>query len=118
PTKDALLGPLRSEPLSDKKPLPLRDDYSAISEDEIDRLEGSFMFSDKQGIKLYRYEKRLFAQPLGMPLPDAEIFKVSDNTLRSPLVNILIKPVFEDGKNVERMEITFNGRTMTANRRK
>ncbi|MCB1025484.1 MAG: serine hydrolase, partial [Acidobacteria bacterium] len=50
PTKDALLGPLRSEPLSDKKPLPLRDDYSAISEDEIDRLEGSFMFSDKQGI--------------------------------------------------------------------
>ncbi|MEZ5345665.1 MAG: serine hydrolase [Pyrinomonadaceae bacterium] len=117
PRKDAELGDLRVEPLSGKKPAPLRNDFLAVPENEIEKLEGSFMFSEKQGIRLYRYESRLFAQPLGMPLPDAEMFKVADKTLRSPLVNIVIRPVFETDRNVETLEITFNGQTLSAKRR-
>ena len=74
------------------------------------------MFNKDLGLRLYKYDKRLFIQPLGMARPDAEVFVVSDGTLRSPLVNLIIRPIKNGDKKIDSLEMTFGGRTLTGKR--
>ena len=113
---DANIGPVQVKPLSGKKPIPLRKDYSAVPENQISLSAGTYMFNKDLGLRLYKYDKRLFIQPLGMARPDAEVFVVSDGTLRSPLVNLIIRPIKNGDKKIDSLEMTFGGRTLTGKR--
>jgi len=116
PSRFADLGPVREEKLTDKEPKPLRNDYLAVSKKRRSKLVGRFMFSENTGMKLYEFRKRLFLQPVGMPLTDAEVFEVSDGSLRSPLVDLIIEPIESNGKKIDSIKMSFRGQTVTGKR--
>jgi hypothetical protein len=105
------------EKLSDKNPIPIRSDYSLLTDKQRDALEGTYMFTEQEGMTLYPYEKRLFLQPIGMPLNDVEVLQVSDGSLRSPLVSLVVEPVFNDEMTVDEIQVTFRGQKMNGKRK-
>ncbi len=113
PKESKSLQQIKIKKLSDKKPITLREDYSLISKKRRADLEGVFMFTDKIGVKFYQTDSRLFLQPLGMPLSDAEVFQVSDGSLRSPLVNLVVLPTEnKTGGKIKEIMMSFRGRQM------
>ncbi|MEZ5426264.1 MAG: serine hydrolase [Pyrinomonadaceae bacterium] len=110
------LGPVRVKALSEKEPEPLRRDFKTVSAGSRRALEGRYMFNEKTGIRFYQFEDRLFLQPVGMPFPDAEVFEVADGSLRSPLVDFIVRPVRNGKETVETVEMTFLGETRTGRR--
>lgn len=116
PAPDAALQPLCAEKLSGRAPKPLRDDLSAVAEDRCDALQGRYMFSEDSGIRLYVFDGRLFAQSLGMPLGDVELFQAPDGSLGSPIAGIVLEPIHREHDRVEALRMTFRGRTQTGKR--
>ena len=116
PTDDASMGPLRPEKLSGKTPTPLRTDLTAVPASRRDALEARYMFSEDEGLRLYQFDNRLFAELLGVPLPDAELFQAFDGSLRSPVAPVVIEPVRSTDGHVEAIRMTFRGRTQTGKR--
>ncbi len=116
PTSGAPLDPARIKKLSGKHPTPLRSDLAAVPSSRRDALEARYMFSETRGLRLYQFGDRLFAQLLGVPLPDAELFQASDGSLRSPVAPVVIEPVTSANDHVEAVRMTFRGRTQTGKR--
>ncbi len=116
PAADATVGPVRPEKLSGKPPTPLRADLTAVPASRRDALEARYMFSADKGLRLYQFDDRLFAQLLGVPLPDAELFQDSNGSLRSPMAPVVIEPVRSADGHVEAVRMTFRGRTQTGQR--
>lgn len=112
-TGNQLVKQVKIEKLSDKKPAPLREDYSLLTKKRRSALEGVYMFTEQIGVKFYQSENRLFLQPIGMPLSDAEVFQVSDGSLRSPLVNMFVSPIEnKNGGKIKEIKMSFRGRQM------
>ena len=116
PASDAALGRLRVKKLSGKSPEPLRNDLQAVPENRRTALEGRYAFSEKTGIRLYQFDGRLFAQPIGMRLTDIEVFQASDGTLRSPVASPVFEPIPGLDGPVTALRMTFRGRTQTGKR--
>ncbi|MCO6512135.1 MAG: serine hydrolase [Aridibacter famidurans] len=110
------IGPVRVEPLSDKEPAPLKSGLKAVPPALQKKLEGRFTVNERIGIEFYRYEDRLFAAPVGMPLPDAEMLLDGDGTLTSPLVEVVFEPLVAADGSVNEVKMTFGGRTSVGKR--
>ncbi len=108
-------GPVRVEPLSDKKPVPLKS-LKAIPAKLLKKVVGTYMVNESIGMEFYAYENRLFARPLGIRLPDAEMLADTDGTLTSPLAEVVFKPVPDSDGAINEMKMTFAGRTSVAKR--
>ncbi len=116
PASNAKLGPVRVAELSGRSPTPLRTDLSAVPEARRNALEGRYAFSEDDGIRLYQFDDRLFAQLLGVPLPAAEMFQASDGSLRSPNVSVVIESIEATDGSVEAVRMSFRGRTRKGKR--
>ena len=98
-------------------PPPVLDlDLRPIAKEKIDKLAGKYMVSDKIGIRLYEHDDRLFAEPVGMGLPDVEVLSGKDGALSSPLVDVVFKPQKDADGSYAGLSMTFRGRTMIGRR--
>lgn len=110
------LGPVRVEPLSRKDPAPLKSNLKPVPLPLQRKIEGRFMVNETIGIEFYRFEDRLFARPVGMPLPDAEMLLDSDGTLTSPLADVIFEPLPASDGSIGEVKMTFGGRTSVGKR--
>jgi CubicO group peptidase (beta-lactamase class C family) len=110
------LAEVTPEKLSGTAPAQIERDLSPVSGELVSEVEGTYLISEKVGIRLYEFNKRLFAQPIGMPLPDVEVFLAKDGSLHSPIANVEFEPVMANGVKATKLKMTFRGRTQTGQR--
>lgn len=97
-------------------PNPIHDSLTKIPEEKLKALVGRFEDPQGGGIRLYEYDRRLFAQPLGVSLPDVELFLATDGSLQSPLIPLTMKTAAGTGGLVAELRVTFSGRTQVSRR--
>lgn len=110
------LGPVRVDPLSGKAPAPLKTDLKPVPSVLQEKVVGRFMVNEQIGIEFYRFEDRLFATPVGMPLPDAEMLLDDNGTFTSPLVDVIFEPSVAADGSIGEVKMTFEGRTSVGKR--
>lgn len=108
PLKDVATKSLQSAPKKFRE-----TGFEPIEEKKIDAWVGSYEAAPNVGVKLYKFESRLFLQPLGMPYPDVELFQMDEGTWANPVAPVSVSVNESDSS----ISITFNGRTMTAKRK-
>ena len=108
PLKDVETKSLQSAPKKFRE-----TGFEPIEEKKIDAWVGSYEAAPNVGVKLYKFENRLFMQPLGMPYPDVELLQMDEGTWANPVAPVSVRVNESDGS----ISITFNGRTMTAKRK-
>lgn len=114
PSPDLKLEPVKVKKLSGKSPLPLPS-LKSVSPQDRARLKGRYM-AGGLGLRLYQHSDRLFAQPIGQPLNDVEVFLSQDGSLQSPIASLKIEPVSNNDKSVDALRLTFRGQTVSLKR--
>ena len=87
--------------------------FETVSEEEIGALTGVYEVSPQISFKLYEFDNRLFAQPIGLPYPDVELFKLENGSFGNPITPV----VFRAGKTKDSIAITFEGRTVVGKKK-
>ena len=114
PSPEFGLGPVKAKNLTDVEPITMPN-LSAVSAKNRSMLEGRYMAGDF-GLRLYQHNDRLFAQPIGQPLNDVEVFSMSDGSLSTPLVKLKITPVPSQGKKFAALNLMFRGQKVPLQR--